>query len=234
MDNWKTMAIKKEYPKQLAREEFFKTPIWFANAEDFIKKLNKASDPYIVKSKIKAKSFFKERKNILKKNEKYNYAYHSTSLTNDKNFKDFKDFVQATSYNLLDEMGYDLKNYRVIVSEIWVQEFSEEGGGNHSPHVHWNGHISGFYFLKGSEKTSRPIFHDPRIGQVMNSLPKKQDSRHYSNEMINYDPTPGKFIFFPSYLSHEFTVDPGCEPFRFIHFNCRAISLEDVNEFQKK
>ena len=39
------------YPKQLQLEEFFKCPIWFADEPKFVDNLNKASDPYIEKSK---------------------------------------------------------------------------------------------------------------------------------------------------------------------------------------
>ena len=39
------------YPKQLAREDYFKCPIWFADQPKFVNSLNKASDPYIEASK---------------------------------------------------------------------------------------------------------------------------------------------------------------------------------------
>ena len=45
---------------------------------------------------------------------------------------------------------------------MWVQEFAKKGGGHHSAHIHWNQHVSGFYFLKCSDKTSYPIFHEPK------------------------------------------------------------------------
>ena len=39
------------YPTQLFREDYFKCPIWFADAPEFEKKLNDASDKYIEASK---------------------------------------------------------------------------------------------------------------------------------------------------------------------------------------
>ena len=39
------------YPKQLAREDLFKCPIWYADEPSFVESLNKASDPYIEASK---------------------------------------------------------------------------------------------------------------------------------------------------------------------------------------
>ena len=33
-------------------------------------------------------------------------------------------------------------------------------------------------------------------------------------------------MFFPGYLEHEFSVDHGKSPFRFIHFNITAVLKE--------
>jgi hypothetical protein len=33
-------------------------------------------------------------------------------------------------------------------------------------------------------------------------------------------------LFFPGYMEHEFAVDHGKEPFRFIHFNIQAVPKE--------
>jgi hypothetical protein len=90
--------------------------------------------------------------------------------------------------------------------------------------VHYDNHISGFYFLKCSEKTSYPIFHDPRHGAMMTKLPQKDMSKiNIMSDAVNYKPIPGTLMFFPSYVPHEFVFDDGIEPFRFIHFNLQAI-----------
>jgi len=131
-------------------------------------------------------------------------------------------------------MGFDLTNYKMFMTEMWVQEFAKDGAGFHSMHTHWNGHMSGFYFLKCSEKTSLPIFADPRPGNVMNLLPEKNKSNiTYASTLINYRVKPGTFVFFPSYLPHEYVADMGYDPFRFIHWNCQAISKGVLN-VQKK
>ena len=39
------------FPKQLQLEQYFASPIWFADEPSFVDKLNKASDPYIEASK---------------------------------------------------------------------------------------------------------------------------------------------------------------------------------------
>ena len=76
---------------------------------------------------------------------------------------------------------------------MWVQEFAKQGGGHHSSHIHWNQHVSGFYFLKCSEKTSYPVFHDPRPGALMKKLPlKKSNEIELGTESPSLKPeTPG-------------------------------------------
>ena len=43
------------------------------------------------------------------------------------------------------------------------------------------------------------------------------------NDLVHYTPKPRTLIIFPGYLEHEFTVDFGIEPFRFIHWNIQAV-----------
>ena len=222
----------KKYPKTLTIEEHFKTPIWYANVPEFVKELNKASDSHIKKSKNKKKQ------QILERNKKFNIdlkdsnmVHHSDNLLEDFKFKNLKTYVTDTSHNLLLEMGYDLTDYKVVCTELWVQEFPKSGMGNHSAHVHWNGHISGFYFLKANEKTSYPVFHDPRPGRQMIGLPHADKSKiSYGSDLIHFNNSPGTMIFFPSYITHEFPVDLGIDTFRFIHWNCQAISKKFLNE----
>ena len=218
------------FPRQLKLEEYFKCPIWWADEPKFVKKLNKASDKYI---KISQKNF---KKQIDERNKKFGdkgamgHVFHSTSLIGDSKFQELQNYIGATSHNLLGEMGFDLTNYEVFITEMWVQEFAKKGGGHHTLHTHWNGHMSGFYFLKASDKTSLPVFEDPRPGNMMNLLPEKDKSKiTYASSQINYKVQPGRMIFFPSYMPHQYVVDMGYEPFRFIHWNCQAIPKSVLN-----
>ena len=218
------------FPNQLNLEEYFKCPIWFADEPKYVNQLNKASDKYIKESKKNIK------KDISKRNKKFGdkgdmgHVFHSTSLIGDPKFKDLMEYVGATSHNLLGEMGFDLTNYQVFITEMWVQEFAKQGGGHHTLHTHWNGHISGFYFLKASEATSMPMFEDPRAGNMMNLLPEKDKTKvTHASTQISYKVKPGRMIFFPSYMPHQYIVDMGYEPFRFIHWNCQAIPKSVLN-----
>ena len=150
--------MKKKLPEKLYLEEYFACPIWYADAPEYVNELNKASDPFIVSSKESMKHIEKNRTKEMGDKGDLGLVYHSTSLINQKGFIEFQNYVGATCTNLLNEMGFDLTNYEVFITEMWVQEFAKDGGGHHALHTHWNGHMSGFYFLKGSKKTSAPLF----------------------------------------------------------------------------
>jgi uncharacterized protein (TIGR02466 family) len=205
----------------LVENHFFTTPIYFEEKKEWVDKLNNVSDSYLLKAQEINK----------KTNDKdFGIVHHSEILTQDINFEEFLNYININAYNILDNQGFNLLDYSLVTTDLWVQEFAKLGGGHHSPHTHWNGHISGFYFLKCSDKTSFPIFHDPRSGRMMNLLPEKDMSKITSaSSSINFKLEPGAFIFFNSYLQHEFAIDHGIEPFRFIHFNIRAFPKQLIN-----
>jgi len=201
---------------------YFNTTIWSEQKPEFVKSLTKASNKYIKEAKN-----FTEAKKHIKEFGDFGRSYHSTPLTNDNNFRDFRDYIGQKSWEYLDHQGFDMLQYKTLFSEMWVQEFAKKGGGNHSAHVHWNQHVSGFYFLKCSDKTSLPIFHEPRTGARSTKLKMKdQKGVLAGSELIHFKPKPGTLIIFPGYLEHEFSVDFGIEPFRFIHWNIQALPKE--------
>ena len=201
--------------------EYFKTPIWSEQKPEFVKSLNKASDKYIKKARETQKKYIKQYGD-------FGTSYHSTPLTKDNDFIDFRNYIGQKSWEYLDHQGFDMPQYQTIFSEMWVQEFSKKGGGHHSAHVHWNQHVSGFYFLKCGEKTSFPIFHEPRTGARTTKLRMKPGLKDIlnGNDLVHYRPQPGTLLIFPGYLEHEYAVDHGKAPFRFIHWNITAIPKE--------
>ena len=200
--------------------EYFKTPIWIEDKPEFVKSLNKASNQYIKDAKKREKEF-------IKKHGDFGRSYHSTPLTMDNNFLDFRNYIGQKSWEFLDWCGFDMQQYQTMFSELWVQEFAKNGGGHHSAHIHWNQHVSGFYFLKCSDKTSYPIFHEPRTGARATKLKMKPGNGvFHGTELVHFKPKPGTLIIFPGYLEHEYAVDFGVEPFRFIHWNIQAVPKE--------
>ena len=201
-------------------QQVFKSVIWTDLKLDFLKSLDKASNKYIREAKKT-----KEAKQYIKKFGDFGRSFHSGTLLNDTDFWDLKRYINQKALEYLNHQGYDMSFYDLFFSELWVQEFAKKGGGHHSAHIHWNQHVSGFYFLKCSEKTSHPIFHDPRTAARATKLRMRDDAKGLwpGTETVNFHPKPGTLLLFPGYMEHEFSVDPGFEPFRFIHFNIQAI-----------
>ena len=74
-----------------------------------------------------------------------------------------------------------------------------------------------------------PIFHEPRTGARATKLKMKPDHKRcmgWQSELINFNSIPGTLIIFPGFLEHEFSVDFGIEPFRFIHWNIHCQYLK--------
>ncbi len=204
---------------------YFYTTIWSEQKPEFVKSLNKFSNKYIKEAR-------KRNKEHIKNFGDFGISHHSTPLIKDNNFLDFKNYISQKSLEYLDHQGYDMSLYKTMFSELWVQEFAKKGGGHHSAHIHWNQHVSGFYFLKCSNKTSYPIFHEPKTGARATKLKMKPNIKgiYGGTELIHFKPKPGTLIIFPGYLEHEYTVDFGIEPFRFIHWNIQAIPKEIVKD----
>ena len=150
-------------------------------------------------------------------------SIHSETLWHYPEFKEIANVILQQSWNILSWQGYNLHGKIPMLTELWVQEFPEEGGF-HDIHEHGNNHISGFYFLKCNEKTSHPVFWDPRPGKKMTDLLMKDNAKiNYGSQQIHYKVKPGQFIFFNSYMPHSYVHHKGKEKFRFIHFNMQVV-----------
>ena len=138
----------------------------------------------------------------------------------------FFNSINASLFNF----DFDITNYTPFFSSMWVQEFPKSGGGFHNTHIHENDHISGFYYLRCSDKTSVPVFHDPRPGALQSNLPEKNIFNiTFASKNFHYKPVPGTLILFNSYIPHEYKLDIGFDDFRFIHFNIQFIRNEVVD-----
>ena len=213
------------------KSEYFSSPVYYEDKPEWVEKLNKLSDPYIKQARDEQKDNNEKKKTLGYKND-IGMTYHSNPLEPDENFRFFHDYMAKKSRWCLDDMGYKMDEYSLVFTESWVQEFSFNGAGHHWFHTHCNNHISGFFFLKCSEVTSKPMFQDPRTAHVPLKL-KEKDSTKISNanDLVNFNVSPGTLMLFPAYMSHAYMVDHGIEPFRFIHINMRAFEKDMLTSF---
>tara|TARA_R100001591_G_scaffold1478_2_gene3633 strand:+ start:1461 stop:2111 length:651 start_codon:yes stop_codon:yes gene_type:complete len=210
---------------ELSTSPIFQSAVYRAEAPQFLEEINRICDPFIVEAKKKTAPQIASREAKAGKDiGDIGLSYHTENLMALAELYQFRRFIKSTSENILESQGYDLKDYELKFTELWCQEFANKGGGHHDTHIHWNNHISGFYFLKCSDRTSAPLFHDPRAGKMMTQLPEKnQNIVTMATEKVLLRPKPGTVMFFNSYLPHQFAVDNGVDPFRFIHFNLQAV-----------
>ena len=210
---------------ELTTSPIFQSAIYRTEAPQYLDLLNLVCDPFIVEAKKKTAPQITSREAKAGKDiGDIGLSYHTENLMKQAELYQFRRFIKSTSENILDAQGYDLKDYDLKFTEMWCQEFANQGGGHHDTHIHWNNHISGFYFLKCSDRTSAPLFHDPRAGKMMTQLPEKdRNIVTLATEKVLLRPKPGTVMFFNSYLPHQFAVDNGVDPFRFIHFNLQAV-----------
>ncbi len=203
----------------------FESIIYRKELPEHVDNLNKITNDYLHKARKQSKeSIYAREKKYGVRIGDHGMSYHSHGkLYNDKRMTDFESLIRVTARNILETQGFDMSNYQLDYTEMWVQQFADQGGGHQETHIHWDNHISGFYFLKCSDRTSVPVFHDPRAGRMMLNLPLKDTSKLcYAMERQSFKIFPGTLLMFNSYLPHEFKVDNGIDPFRFIHFNIKA------------
>ena len=213
----KKKQTKKEDTRQEVFSEYFSTPIWSTQIPEWVDELNLACKPYLDESHERHAEAIKKNKG-----DDFGLVYHSTNIQYDHKLETLANYIVGTSFNLLDSWGYNLTDHSIFYDSMWVQEFAKNGGGHHRVHIHENCHLSGFYFLQ-NEDSSYPLFHDPRPGAAMTSLPQKDESALTpATRVVNYQPQPGDMYIFPSYLPHEYVVSRGGK-FRFIHFNMRVV-----------
>ena len=215
----------------MIKQEYFASPVYMEEKPEWVEKLDTLSNPYIKQARDDQKENNKKLLEIGYKND-IGQTYHSRPLEPDPNFKFFHNYVAQKSRWCLDDMGYAIDQYNLIYTESWVQEFSFNGAGHHWFHTHANNHISGFFFLKASDKTSRPFFQDPRVAHVPLKLKEKDPVKiSNSNDLVKFNVKPGTLMLFPAYMSHAYMVDHGIEPFRFIHINIRAVEKDILSSF---
>ena len=214
MSDLKTVSLFDTFVYQVELPEYLED-------KDFMAACDKHTDKAIDEAK---ESIAARHKKLSTEIKDHGMSYHSgPELYKDERLKEFELLIRNTGKNILEAQGFDLSNHSVEYTEMWIQKFAFEGGGHQDTHIHWDNHISGFYFVEASDRTSRPVFHDPRPGRMMLNLPIKDHSKLCPAMERQVVPVkPGTLLLFNSWLPHQFSVDNGVDPFRFIHFNLQA------------
>ena len=218
---------------------YFESNIYTIDKPEWVLDIDKTCDVHIERARKRIEPSLKQRRkdwgeDLWNKKGDFGMVYHSDSqLLKDPNLDFFVEYCGTTACQILDGQGFDITNHTPFFTSMWVQEFPKNGGGFHNTHIHENDHISGFYYLRCSDKTSVPVFHDPRPAALQSYLPEKNSNKiTFASSSVHYTPVPGTLIFFNSYLPHEYRLDAGLDDFRFIHFNIQFVN-NDIVDFYK-
>jgi uncharacterized protein (TIGR02466 family) len=187
--------------------QYFSSIVYTTQKPEFLKDAKEACNKALAKKK-------KE-----KKIDDIYPVYMTENLFEYKGMNELNSYIAQTSWNILNDQGYDMIDLSTFFTEFWCQEHHKTSDMRH--HVHGFGsQIIGFYFVDVPKNSSRIIFHDPRPGKVQINLPESNVSNITpASVMINFEPKEGMMLFTNSWLPHSFSRHAGNQPIRFIHFN---------------
>ena len=117
----------------------------------------------------------------------------------------------------------DLKYCRPVVTSIWT--IQQQAGDYQEMHSHPSGNISGNIYI------TAPEFEDkqPSDGQLLFRLPITRDiSRFIMADTWKYDPEPGTYVVFPSYVPHTVYPWKGTGTRTVMAFDAKLVPKEEV------
>jgi len=189
-------------------EYLFQTGIFRSNSEQYLNMVK----PIFKKAIDKVK---KDNPNILKT---VYPTLLSNNIFNEEKAKPLVDYVARTSWEILNNQGYDMDKMNVFFLDMFCQEHHKYSG--HDTHTHPGAQITGFYFIEVPENSCRVVFQDPRQAKYHASLMQRDMSLvTLSSNEINFEPKLGDFFFTNSWLPHSFTRNANAKPMKFIHFS---------------
>jgi uncharacterized protein (TIGR02466 family) len=196
----------------------FQTTVYTARRLDFLPALQKVGGQYLM---------------AMKSQQCDNPIYPICQTQNffgEPDVAAFCQFIKDTAFAILDDQGYDMRQFTLNFSDMWVQE--HRTGSGHDRHVHAGNVISGFYFIQAPPNSSRPIFYDPRPAKEFGyAFPQKNpDAITAASDMINIEPFDGMFVFSNSWLHHSFSRNESADPFVLVHFDLHAAFAPPTNQ----
>jgi len=146
------------------------------------------------------------------------YPVLQIDILSDPRLTPFLEYVVNTSWNLLNDQGYDMEKFETYFTEGWCQEHHKYSSMEY--HVHNDSQLVAFYFLECPKDPPRLVVHDPRPTKIMNEMVERDSTQlTMASSTINFTPEPGTLMYANSWLPHSFTRNPSSKPFKFIHMN---------------
>ena len=191
--------VQNKLPKDiLHREDWFPTPIYFADhptEAQTNQKLIKDIDRW----------YDRDQEGIIRSNS---LGWHSAvDMHHRSEYNHFTKWLIEKVNQMMTSMGYHPK-FEAFCDNMWAN-INKRYSHNRN-HVHPGALWSGVYYVRAPESSGRIWFTDPR-GEAHTMIPRfntdknKPKPKDFWRE-VYYEPTPGRLIVFPGWLTHE--VEP--------------------------
>lgn len=140
--------------------------------------------------------------------------YEYEFLTNFLNYST----LPITQY--LMDLKLDLSKFNLTLNQMWA---NVNGANSYNrSHQHPDSFISGVYYLKVPKNSGNLVFEDPRNPWcILQGSYTEMNS--FSSTEVQYEPSPGLMILFPSYLPHRVEINNSKEDRISISFNVSLI-----------
>lgn len=132
-------------------------------------------------------------------------------------FDNLRQLIDTHVAAFADKLDYDLKGHRLKLDSMWINVL--EPLGHHSGHIHPHSVISGTFYVSIPEGASALRFEDPRLGQLMNSPPRKASPRQDHEQFVCITPASGTVLLWESWLRHEVPINLGDDVRISVSFN---------------
>lgn len=133
------------------------------------------------------------------------------------NFAELKKRLRPHVSQMIKKLQWDLLGRKVEMTTCWANRMGK--GTHHTLHLHPLSVLSGVYFVACPPGSSRFKMEDPRMERLMASPPRKSKCDQKNRAFVEFEPRPGDFILFESWMKHEVPPHRGDRPRVSVSFN---------------
>lgn len=130
-------------------------------------------------------------------------GWHShNDLHKDSNYDRITNAIHQAASLVSESEGYH-GEYDLKIGTMW--SIINPPGSSNQAHIHPGCQWSGVYYIQAPEDSGNIVFTDPRTENLMHQpryQPKRTRPKHCWTK-VNFTPTAGKMIIFPSWLYHS-------------------------------
>lgn len=137
------------------------------------------------------------------------------------NFGELERLLKKPVKEFIRQLEWDLLGRTIDMTTCWANKMYKSA--HHTMHLHPHSVISGVYFVSSPKGSSIFKMEDPRMPALMAAPPRKAGARREHLNYIQFEPKPGRFLLFESWMKHEVPPHQGETPRLSVSFNFELI-----------